>query len=401
MFGIENYANLHFYLLYFLLIPLIALFIWSKHRKEKRMAAFAHSESMKKIADSMSRPKIVIKQVLLCISFCLLIFAILRPQGNPQDLNKPEDSDDKDKDNNSSLSLEDISKGKDGKKAKIRESARDVIFLLDVSGSMGAEDLTPNRLERAKDMIADTVSAMNSEHVGLIIFTSVPSVKSILTLDYSYFKSVLRTVNLNDNDYTGTKFTAALTEIIDRQFDFSKNKYKELIIITDGGDTDVEGLQGEQKEALENSIYELAKRGYEEKGIRIHTVGIGSRKGSVLPGLKDEKGNPVKSSLNEAFLQKIAKNASGIYVPAADNNVNMEDIYRNKIVAGTDKDVIREKEINVDENKLKELVQKEKQQKEKKMVYEEFFIYPCLLLIILLIVENFITVRKKPKKGAA
>ena len=398
---IQNHANAHLYFLFFGALLLIGLYYWSALRKAARIAAFAHVDSMNKIADRLSKPKQLIKRILMVCAYLLLIYSIMRPQGAAQ----PQ-GDSKEQENaaiESKLSLEDMQKdAEDGNKVKVRDSARDVIFLLDVSGSMGVEDLYPNRLQKAKDMISDMLTVMKSEHVALVIFTSVPSVKCVLTLDHTYFKDVLSSVVINDNDFKGTRFTPALTEIIERQFDFSDNKYKELIVITDGGDTQAEGLSGESKKQFEQSIYDLAKKGFDEKKIRIHTVGLGTRGGAIIKDesgaiLKDENGQPVRSSLNEAFLQNISKNSQGVYVPAADSNINMEEIYQNKIAVER-QDMIKEKEIEVNKDSLKELVQKQKSKEEQKILYQEFYFYPLFFVILLLIIEFSLNTRKTVRK---
>ncbi len=396
MFGIEAYANEQLVYLFFTVFIFVGLYLWAYHWKLRKMVAFAHIESMKKIADSVSVPKACIKRALICIAYLLLIFSLMRPQGNPDQKLKGDAKDKKDKEISTSLSIEDMKKNKGkGLKVKVRESARDILFLLDVSASMGAEDLYPNRMEKAKDMIRDIISGLDGEHVGMVVFTSIPSVKCVLTLDYNYFKQVLDNVRINDNDYAGTKFSPALKEIIDRQFDFSENKYKDLIIITDGGDTDLEGLKGEDKKAFANSIYDIAEQGFDEKRIRIHTVGLGTRAGSIVLGVKDSNGNPVRSSLNEEFLKNISQKAKGIYVSVEDSHVDMKEIFRKNIAIQGPYDLEKEREIELDEDKLKELVQKQKEKEEKKVVYEEFYIYPLILAVILLVVEFFISEKKR------
>ncbi len=401
MFGIEAYANENMVYLFFCVFILVGMYLWSHHWKKGKMNAFAHIESMKKIADSVSVPKRVFKRMLMCAIYLLLVFALMRPQGNPDQELEDDAPKDENKTVSASLSLEDIKKdgeGGEGKKVKVRESARDIIFLLDVSASMGAEDLYPNRLQKAREIISDIISALDGEHVGLVVFTSVPSVKCILTLDYTYFKRVLEDVEINDNDFAGTKFTPALEEIFDRQFDFSENKFKELIIITDGGDTDLEGLEGADKTAFENNIYSMVEEAHEENDIRVHAIGLGTPGGAIIHGVKDQHGNPVRSGLNEEFLKTIGEKARGVYVSVKDSFVDIKSIYRNNIATGGPEDLQKEKEIEVDKDKLKELVQKQKEREDQKVVYEEFYIYPLALAIALLLIEFFITDRKKRRE---
>lgn len=396
MFGIETYANQYLVYLFFTIFIPIGLFIWKYHWKRAKIAAFAHIASMRKIADAVSFPKIIVKRTLVCCAYVLIVFALMRPQGNPEQELKDGSAPPQNKEIASSLSVEDMKKtdGK-GQKVKIRETARDVLFLLDVSASMGAEDLYPNRLEKAKLMIRDIISVLDGEHIGLIVFTSVPSVKCVLTLDYTYFKQVLDDVKINDNDFAGTKFTPALEEVIERQFDFSDNKHKDLIVITDGGDTDLEGLEGEDKAKLENAIYDMAETAYGENDIRIHTVGLGSRSGSIVYGVKDSSGQPVRSGLNETFLKNISRRAKGLYVSVEDSYVNIQDIFQKRFAEDRKSDLEKERELELDQDKLKELVQKQKEKEEKKVVYEEFYTWPLLFAILLLGIEFFISEKRR------
>ncbi len=398
MVGVEAYAAEHMVYLFFCVFILVGLHLWSHHWKTRKMNAFAHVESMRKIADSVSKPGRVLKCALIWAVYLLLVFALMRPQGNPdQELENGEPGEDA-KTVTSSLSLEEIQKGGEdekGAKVKVRESARDIIVLLDVSASMGAEDLYPNRLQKAKEIIRDIISALDGEHVGLVVFTSTPSVKCVLTLDYTYFKRVLEDVVINDNDFAGTRFTPALEEIFDRQFDFSENKHKELIIVTDGGDTDLEGLEGEDKAAFETGILSLAREAREENDIRVHVIGLGTPGGAIVHGVKDRHGGAVRSGLNEPFLKAVSQNGEGVYVSVKDSHVDMKTIYRENIAVGGSEEMEKEKEITVDQEKLKELVQKQKEREEQKVVYEEFYIHPLALAILLLLVEFFISDRKK------
>ena len=396
MFGIEAYGNPNLVYLFFPVLLLIGLFIWSYHWKKGKMDAFAHIASMRKIADSVSIPLRIVKRVLICLGYLFLVYALMRPQGSlDQTLNDGNDQAKK-KQTTSAISLEDMQKEDGGKKVKVRENARDIIFLLDVSASMAAPDLYPNRLEKAKYMIRDIVSCLDGEHIALVVFTSVPSVKCILTLDYTYFKQILDKVTINDNDYAGTLFTPALKEIVDRQFDFSENKFKDLIIITDGGDTTLDQLKGNEKDQFENTLFTLSEKAFKDKGIRIHTIGIGTRAGAIVQGVKDEHGQPVKSSLQEDFLKGIANHAKGVYVAVEDSNVNMADIYKKHIAPEGKSDL--EKEMSLDADKLKELVQKQKEEEERKVVYKEYYAYSLALAILLIVLEFFIPERKRSRR---
>jgi len=393
MFGITAYANPKTVYLFFGVFLLLGLYLWAQQWKHARIAAFAHPESMRKISDATSRLKLMLKRVLSGAAYLLLVFALMRPQGDPAGQLPPADPDENGK-ITAALTLAEPGQDQDGRKVVVRENARDIIFLLDVSASMGAADLYPDRLTKAKDLIRDLIAALDGEHVGLVVFTSVPSVKCILTLDYTYFKQMLASVTINDNDYAGTKLSVALQEIIDRQFDFSDNKFKDLIVITDGGDTDLEGLDGADRQAFAKSIYGLAAKARQEKGIRIHTIGLGSKAGAIVLGVEDAGGKPVRSSLNEELLLNISQSSQGVYVPVADSNVDMKKIYLDNIAANDPRDLLKEKELEVDPERLKELVRQERQDEKRRVVYTELYVYPLGLAIILLLLEFCISEKK-------
>lgn len=391
MFFVQKFGNENLVYLIFGVGLIGLLFYYIYHWKNNKMSEFAHIESAKKIFDGISKNKRIFKYIILCIVYILFCISIMRPQGSADDL-PDENEDENKKEINLDLSKS-SKKEEDNQKIKVKEAARDIVFLLDVSGSMGAEDLSPNRLEKAKDYITDIVDALDGEHVGLVVFTSTPSVKCVLTLDYTYFKQVLKSVVINDNDYMGTKFTPALNEILNKQFDYSDNKNKELIIITDGGDTDLEVLKGNAKAQFEENLFSLVKKGYEENKIRIHTIGLGTAAGSIVPGVKGEAGDYVKSSLNDSFLKNISKNAGGVYIAAEDGDPDMKAYYKKHI--GTASDVLKEKEINVDKKLLNDLVQKKRAEEDLKVIYKELFWIPTGLAALLLIFEYLISERKK------
>lgn len=394
--GIEKYGNeIAIYLMFGSIVVAMILY-YSFQWKRKKMLEFAHMDSAKKIFEAISLKKRIFKACLITMSFIFLIVALMRPQGLP-------DQEKKDaKKKNKTEVVKKIDEDKSGKgndrKVRMRESARDIIFLLDVSASMGAEDLTPNRLEKAKDFIIDIVEVLKGEHVGLVVFTSVPSVKCVLTLDYTYFKQVLRSVEINDNDYAGTKFTPALNEIINKQFDFSDNKYKELILITDGGDTELESLKGENKTAFAKQIYDLCEKGYGENQIRIHTLGIGTKSGSILQGIKNYNGKRVRSSLNAAFLQKISQVAKGVYIPVADGDLDLKSVYTNEIAKNSELEEERVKEVLIKQKKLNNYVQKQKETEERKIIYRELYYIPLLISLLLLTLEFYISDKKRVKR---
>ncbi len=395
MFGFSEFNNPNNAYLIFLIFAIAILYYWSWVWKKKKVKEFAHIESIKKIADQTSNAKRLAKMILVGLAFICLVFSLMRPLGKLDELGNDDKADENKKEKAGDL---EIAGDEDQKqlKVKVKDSARDIIFMLDVSASMSAEDLYPNRLEKAKDYILDLVDKLKGEHIGLVVFTSAPSVKCVLTLDYTYFRQVLQSVVINDNDYGGTQFKPSLEEVLLKQFDFSENKQKDLIIITDGGDTQLEGLTGDAKKSLENEIYDLVKNANEKNDIRIHAIGIGTMGGSVIQGVKDEHGNFVRSGLQEEFLMGLSQSANGIYISAEDGDLSLGSFYE-QYVKKTNSKGNEEQDVDMNRDSLNKMIQNKIEEDTVKIEYKELFYWPLLLGLLLIIVDFFISEKRRVK----
>lgn len=180
----------------------------------------------------------------------------------------------------------------------------DVMFALDVSKSMLAKDIAPDRLTRAKQLIQSLMDKMKNDRVGLVIFAGRAYLQSPLTIDYSSAKMLLSTVSPNDVPTQGTVLAQAIN-LSKESFSQKEKKYKALIVISDGEDHDDEAVKAASDAAGD--------------GIIVHTVGIGSPQGTTITDPAtgkvklDDKGNPVITKLNEAELQDIARAGGGSY----------------------------------------------------------------------------------------
>jgi len=190
------------------------------------------------------------------------------------------------------------------KSEKVQRKGVDVIIALDVSKSMLAKDVIPDRLTRAKQLIMSMTDKMKNDRVALIVFAGRAYLQVPLTIDYSAVKMMLQNVSPDMVPTQGTVIGDAI-DMAMKTFTQNERKYKSLIIITDGEDHD-------------ESAIEKARTAADE-GIVIHTVGIGSPQGATLydPDTKsvklDENGNPVVSKLNEDELKSIASAGHGTY----------------------------------------------------------------------------------------
>ena len=277
------------------LIPLLVLFyVYVEKQKKKALQKFSQTEILKKLLPSVSRKKQVSKKILLVLATCFILFSLLKPMWGYRWEN-------------------------------IKRKGIDIFILIDVSRSMLAQDIKPNRLERAKREIKDLIKILKGDRIGLIPFAGTSFVSCPLTLDYSTARLFLDDITINTIPTGGTNIKKAIQKSIN-SFKGEENNDKVIILISDGEENEEETIQAA----------ELAKM----KGIKIYCVGIGSAQGEPIPiideegnksFLKDKKGKVVFSRLNEDILQKTALITGGAYIKASYGNLNLEEIYNKQI----------------------------------------------------------------------
>jgi Ca-activated chloride channel family protein len=236
---------------------------------------------------SFSRP--VIKFLLAMLALAALIFGIARPQFG-------------------------------SKLREIKREGVEIIIALDVSNSMMAEDIQPNRLERAKQAIAKMVDRLVNDKIGLIVFAGDAYIQIPITSDYVSAKLFLNTISTDIVPKQGTAIGSAIA-LGSKSFTPQEESSKALIIITDG-------------ENHEDNAIDAAKAA-SEKGIRVHTIGIGLPKGAPIPVynggqknyLKDNSGETVISKLDEGMLQQIAAAGEGVYIRSTDTRVGLDKLF--------------------------------------------------------------------------
>lgn len=200
---------------------------------------------------------------------------------------------------------------KSGEPETVQRKGVDVMIALDVSKSMLATDIQPNRLSKAKQLIGALTEKMSNDRIGLVIFAGKSYLQVPLTIDYSAMKLILQTISPDMVPTQGTVIGEAI-KLANKSFSSREKKYKSVILISDGEDHD-------------ESAVDAVKKATDE-GVIIHTVGIGSPNGSTLidpstnaPKL-DQQGNPVISKLNEAELKEIANAGHGTYTLLGNTN---------------------------------------------------------------------------------
>lgn len=200
------------------------------------------------------------------------------------------------------LGLANLQQGSQTEKAE--RKGVDVFFALDVSKSMLARDVQPDRLTRAKQLITRMMDKMTNDRVGLVVFAGKSYLQVPLTIDYSAAKMLLETVNPDLVPTQGTVLSDAI-DLSSESFSQKEKKHKAIVLISDGEDHDEKALDAAKKAA--------------DQGAVIYTVGIGSPQGSTIPDQVtgeqklDENGQPVITKLNEDELKSLAKATGGTY----------------------------------------------------------------------------------------
>lgn len=271
------------------------LFVITEIRAKNKLSTFVDDKLAPSLAKSYSRAKRNTKATLFTISAAFCCIALARPQLG-------------------STYIEEQRKGVD------------FIIALDVSKSMLAEDIKPNRLERAKLSILDLLDNVKGDRVGLVAFAGSAFLQCPLTLDYDAFQQTLDSVNTEILSTQGTDIAGALLEA---EASFAKdNNHKVLVMMTDGEDLEAEGI--------------LQAKKAKESGLTIYTIGVGLTEGELIPvkdengrsdWLRDPAGNLVRTKLDEQTLKQIAVACDGIYVPLGPTGEGLQLIYEHCLSA--------------------------------------------------------------------
>lgn len=263
----------YFWLL--LLIPIfILLFIVVKYFRRKALKRLGNEDLIKQLMPDYSPYRILFKNILIGTALIFLILAAARPQS--------------------------------GNKVKIKTTKnREIIFALDVSNSMLAQDVKPNRLHRAKQIIGELYQKNPYDRMGLIVFAGEAFVQIPLTSNFSNSEVILSSITPNVIPVQGTNLSKAI-DLSVNMFDKSDSKTQKLILIlTDG-------------ENHEQKAIDAAKKA-KEQGVIISTVGIGKKSAVPIPDpktneyKKDKNGKTVMTKLNEVLMQQIANAGGGKY----------------------------------------------------------------------------------------
>ena len=326
-------APYYFYLLW-TLVPLIIFLIWANRKKYDLIVRFCGANLFSKLVTLNFKELQKSKSIFVTLTFLFLLLALTRPQWGYQ--------------------WEDY-----------KQEGVDIIIALDVSRSMLAEDIKPNRLERAKRKISDLLYMLRGDRIGLVAFAGTSFVQCPLTLDYSAARIFLNAIDTDLIPVQGTAIGEALRKST-KAFRTQENKSKAIILITDGEDQ-----TGQAMKAAEEA---------KKAGVKIFTIGIGKEIGAPLPNpnmvsgfLKNENGDVIITKLNESILQKISLMTGGSYVRSVTGDIDLKTIYVDQINQ------------NLDKNKFKS---------ERRKIWQERFQWFIFLAFLTLVFESSLSARK-------
>ena len=279
-----RFANIELLWLLVSVPVFIAAFILIQHRKRRQLEDFGDAELVKDLMPNASRIRPVVKFGMTMVALVLLILAAARPQFGQTE-------------------------------KTVKRQGMEVMMALDISNSMLAEDVAPNRLDRAKQMLSRMIDKMTEDKVGMVVFAGEAFTQLPITCDYVSAKMFLNTITPDLIKTQGTAIGAAINTCI-RCFGSEESEIgRAIILITDGENHEDDAVAAAQAAA--------------DRGMHVYVVGIGKPEGSPipLPGTgsfrKDREGNVVVSRLDESMCQEIAKAGRGVYVHCDNTNTAM------------------------------------------------------------------------------
>jgi len=296
--------SIYFYILFtipVIVVVFLLLLVWKK-RVQKR---FVDKELLKKLSPNRSLFKSILKVLVLCLAIACLSFALVNP--------------------------------KIGTKLEtVKREGVDIVFALDVSKSMLAEDIAPNRLEKSKQLITQIINGLAGDRIGIIGYAGSAFPQVPITSDFSSAKLFLSGMNTDMVSSQGTAITQAI-EMAQTFYDDEEQTNRVLFLISDGEDH-------------EGNVSEIAEEAA-EKGIRIFTIGVGTLEGGPIPikenGVlqyykRDQNNEQVITRLGEETLKEIAKTANGAYIDGSNTKVVVEQV--KAILNGMDKNEFEAKQ---------------------------------------------------------
>ena len=279
-----RFANPEYFYLLIGVALLVIIYVLTSFYARRRLKRYGDWTLLKRLSPRYSKIRPYVKFSFLIIALCLLVVVLARPQFGWR---------------------EDIEKRK----------GIEVVVSLDVSNSMLAQDVRPNRLERAKLFISTLIDKMNNDKVALQVFAGEAYPQLPITNDYVSAKMFLDAVNVNMVTLQGTSLAAAIN-LASSSFSQKGKGGKAIVVITDGEDH-------------EDGAIEAARKA-EKEGMHVYVLGIGSPNGSEIPTSEgpmiDENGNVVQTALNESMCREVAQAGGGAYIHIDNTNNALDEL---------------------------------------------------------------------------
>jgi len=327
------------YLWLLLLIPICGIFFgWAVKSKRKALEMFADRNVLDHLVKSVDFRIQKIRLALFLIILLLLVITLIQPKW-----------------------------GYHWK--EVKRKGLDIVVALDLSKSMLAEDIKPNRLEAAKREIKSLINMMKGDRISIVAFSGSAFVQCPLTLDYGTAKLFLENLDVNSISLGGTNIGKAI-DVSASAFEGHEKKHRVLILITDGED---------HGERVMQAVEEAKKQ-----GIVIFTIGIGKQEGAPIPFIdkdgrkgfvKDREGNIVLSKLDPVLLQKIALLTGGKKGTIGAGSFPLEEIYQEEVSK------MEKKELESSRQKR----------------FENRFQWPLFIAIFLYVIEAVLVERKRAR----
>ena len=292
----------YFYLL-LLFIPLIFFLVWSQKKKKQLLDFFLSESLVYRLLDPLTLKRLKIDTILTVFAVFFLILALTQPRWGYY--------------------------WKD-----LTQEGVDIIIALDVSNSMLAQDIKPNRLERAKHKIIDLLNMLEGDRIGLVAFAGTSYLQCPLTLDYSAAHIFLNAIDTNLIPVQGTAIGHAIRTSVEA-FNEEDTQSRVIILITDGEDHTDDALP--------------AAKWAKEHETKIFTIGVGKKIGAPIPNnnpenpgfKKDAYGEVILSKLDESTLQEMALHTKGSYARSVSGDMDLQKIYLENIKHGVKKKKIK------------------------------------------------------------
>jgi Ca-activated chloride channel family protein len=313
------------------IVPMVILYLLVKQWKKNTAKKLGDPALVKQLISNYSPARFLFKFILVVASFAILVVALANPR-------TPSGA------------------------AAVNRSGIDVMIALDVSRSMLAQDIKPDRISRARQLISKLIDRLSDDRIGIVVFAGKAYLQMPLTTDHAAAKMYLSSASPDVVPTQGTVIGDAL-KMCYAAFNTKEKKYRSVILISDGEDHDENALKITKSMA--------------DEGVMVNTVGVGSPEGSTLMDAatnelkKDQQGNLVITKLNEAELKNIAFTGNGIY-----QSLSSAD----EVAAALDAQLKTLGKRSITENSS--------------MVYQYFFQWLLALAMILLVIELFFSERK-------